>query len=93
MPLLASQGGAADSLGLEVDGQQALDGQRLEDLLDLDVRLAILIVELHVVHVGKLRLAHESVALRALVLLGGAGKDGQNVGLAILFGEKKFKSQ
>lgn len=68
--------GTANDGGLEEDSQDALHTQRLDKRLEVVMGYAFIVVELHVVHVGKLRLGHERVALSAGVLVGGTNDHG-----------------
>lgn len=68
--------GTANDGGLEEDGQDTLHAQRLDKRLEVVVGYALVVVELHVVHAGKLRLGHERVALGAGVVFGGANDHG-----------------
>lgn len=80
-----SRGGAAGDLGLEEDGEDALAGDALEDLLlDAGVGLALGVVVLHVVEAGELGLGDDGVALGTRVVLGGTDGEVQDVRLAIL---------
>jgi hypothetical protein len=80
-----SRGDAAGDLGLEEDGEDALAGDALEDLLlDAGVGLALVVVVLHVVEAGELGLGDDGVALGARVVLGRADGEVQDVRLAIL---------
>ena len=81
----ASRGDAAGDLGLEEDGEDALAGDALEDLLlDAGVGLALGVVVLHVVEAGELGLGDDGVALGARVVFGRADGEVQDVRLAIL---------
>lgn len=80
-PLLATP---AHDLRLEEDGEDTVDAQATDDLLDLEMSLAFIVVILQILQAGKLGLADQGVALVSLVFFGGTNDEGKNVGLAVL---------